>query len=298
MRRQLPPGVRPLRLISDDGVELSGYHRPGADRSVALVLGHGFTHSALRRRNRLIARRFARGGAGVLAVDFRGHGRSSGRATVGLEEYLDMDATVAAARALGYERVATVGFSMGGCVALQQAVLGAHRPDVVVSVSSPSHWYIRETMYMRRVHWFLEHPVGYRISSLIGVRLGKPWPYIPETPLELAGRIAPLPLLLVHGTSDRYFGAQHGAALHRAAGWGEFWIENGMDHAESGTTPQLVDRIESWIRTQLPVDSAPADTARPAESQRERSAHHPAGARAAGGRSGHSGPADRRVESR
>ncbi|MTD16107.1 alpha/beta fold hydrolase [Nakamurella sp. YIM 132087] len=247
-RAALPPSAEPLRLVTTDGVALAGVHLPAADRALAVVVGHGFTHSTGKPGTRRILRRLHRGGVGVLAVDFRGHGRSGGRSSVGRDEYLDLDAAVAAARQAGYRRVVTLGFSMGGSVALVHGARGSHLPDAVVSVSAPSRWFIRESVAMRRVHWLLEHPLGPGVGRVMGVRLSDPWPDVPDTPLELVAGIAPLPLLLVHGTADHYFGPAHGVALHRAAGHGELWLEPGMGHAESGASPDLIDRLLGWIR--------------------------------------------------
>ena len=70
---------------------------------------------------------------GVIAIDFRGHGRSGGRSTVGDREVLDVDAAARHARHLGYRRVGLIGFSMGGAVVVRHAgLLGG--VDAVVSV--------------------------------------------------------------------------------------------------------------------------------------------------------------------
>jgi len=80
-----------------------------------------------------------------VSFDFRGHGASGGSSTVGDAEVLDLDAAVAATREYGYQRVVTVGFSMGGAVAIRQAALRGVRtlspPDGVVTLSAVSRWY-------------------------------------------------------------------------------------------------------------------------------------------------------------
>ena len=239
-----------VQTITSDGVTLRGLHLPAATGDPVFVVGHGFTNSTGKPSTRRIIDRFGRFGA-VIALDFRGHGRSTGRGSVGRDEVLDLDAAVTLARAAGYGPVHLIGFSMGASVALRHAVLGLDRPDTVTSVSSPSRWYIRETQPMRRVHWLLESPLGPSVGRALGVRLGTPWPEIPQTPLEVIGRIAPTPLLLVHGTADHYFSPTHALALHAAAGHGELWIEDGMGHAESGSTPELIDRIAEWTLSRI-----------------------------------------------
>jgi pimeloyl-ACP methyl ester carboxylesterase len=240
--------VQHVCLQTADGVDLRGVHLPGPVGGPVFVIGHGFTNSIAKVSTRAVIDGFARFGA-VIALDFRGHGRSDGFGSVGRDEVLDLDAAVGFAGQQGYGRVHSVGFSMGASIALRHAALGARSVDTVIAVSSPSRWYIRETAPMRRVHWLLENPLGPVVGRLLGVRLGAPWPVIPQTPLEVIERIAPTPLLLVHGTADHYFSPEHAVALHGAsAQHAELWIEPGMGHAESATTPGLIDRMAGWTQ--------------------------------------------------
>ncbi|MGM1062572.1 alpha/beta hydrolase family protein [Saccharothrix sp. Mg75] len=214
---------------------------------LAFVVGHGFTNHVRKPFVSRVLRRLA-GHGGVVALDFRGHGRSGGASTVGGDEVHDLAAGVSLARELGYRRVVTVGFSMGASIALRHAGLHEDRPDAVAAVSAPSRWWVRETPAMRRVHWLLEQPHGRLAARALGVRLGAPWTTPPESPLEVVHRIAPTPLLIVHGEQDHYFGPAHAVALHRAAGGdAELWLEPGVRHAESAMTPALVDRIATWL---------------------------------------------------
>ena len=125
----------------------------------------------------------------MVAVDFRGHGRSGGRSTVGRDETFDLDAAVSWARSQGYGPVTVVGFSMGAAVALRQSALGAARPDAAVAVSAPSRWYMRESIPMRKVHWLLETPFGPMVGRSLGVRLGEPWFDLPASPVEAVADI-------------------------------------------------------------------------------------------------------------
>lgn len=259
-----PPIGHAVTTVTADRVVLSGVHLPSGGDEVsnglmsgsrtdrpggpAFVVAHGFTNATASPSTRRMITGLARYG-GVVSFDFRGHGRSGGATTVGRDEIVDLDAAVAFARGLGYRRVAVVGFSMGGAVAIRNAAAGAHPPDVLVSVSAPSRWYIRHTVPMRRVHWLLESPTARIAGRALGIRVGAPWEDVPPTPLELAGRVPPIPYLIVHGTQDHYFGIAEATALHAAAGpAATLWIEEGMGHAESGTSPDLLRRIAEWVR--------------------------------------------------
>ena len=250
------PGSRPVTVRTDDGVDLAGIVVPPVrpvplavgERPLTFVLAHGFTNSVARAPFRRMVGWLRRFGE-VRALDFRGHGRSGGASGVGGDpEVADVDAAVRAARVDGADAVITLGLSMGGGAALRKAALDRNRPDAVVSVSAVSRWYVRDTLPMRRVHWLLETTAGRRLASrLVRLRLDEPWLTPPPAPLAVVSRIAPTPLLLVHGDRDEYFPLEHFRTLAQAAGpAATAWIVPGFGHAESGATAPLVERIGRW----------------------------------------------------
>ncbi len=243
-----------IELYSGDGVHLRGAIWPAPPSSLAYVVAHGFTGSSASPHVRAICERLHSRGAAVLVLDFRGHGRSGGRTSIGVDEAHDLAAAVAYLRGLGHEVVAAVGFSMGASVVIRHAALEGGL-EAVVSVSGPGLWYERGTKAMRRVHLAAETRVGRRVAArLLRTRIADDgWTELPESPVELAGRIAPTPLLIVHGDADPYFPLRHARALHAAAPGSVLWEEAGMGHAESATTPELVDRIDAWVRRAVDV---------------------------------------------
>ena len=239
-----------VALTTSDGVRIVADYWAGS--GIAYAVAHGFTGSARRAEVRRICARLAATGAAVLAPDFRGHGRSGGYSTLGVREVRDLEAVVEFLRARGgHTAVAALGWSMGGSVVLRYAGLGGDA-DAVVSVSSPGHWWERGTKHMRQVHWAAETRAG-RLATrlLLRTRLSTGWTELPESPVEVIGGIAPRPVLIVHGDADHYFPVRHAEVLAAAAPNAEFWLEVGMGHAESGTTPELVDRLDSWARAKL-----------------------------------------------
>lgn len=126
---------------------------------------HGFTGNWREERVQKVIGRLVRFG-GVVAIDMRGHGRSGGASTVGKSEVLDVAAAVDWARALGYPRVVTAGFSMeassssGRPDSRPPASLDTGGVDGVVSVSAPAFWYYRGTRIMRIVHRLVETRSG------------------------------------------------------------------------------------------------------------------------------------------
>ena len=258
------PGSVTRTLRAADGIPIVAHHDPSTvspasaaspasavDGDLAVVVAHGFTGSWRRPPVRRVAAVLAAAGAGVVSLDFRGHGGSGGASTVGDAEVLDVEAAVGWARELGYTRVSTVGFSMGASVVVRHA--GLH-PGVaaVVAISGPSRWYYRGTPAMRRVHWVIERPLGRLVSRVaLRTRISRHgWTVVPEPPNVLAARIAPTPLLVVHGDADQYFPVEHAEALYAAAAEPkELWIEPGFGHAENAATPDLLARIATWLLT-------------------------------------------------
>src|SRR5215831_3328852 len=228
------PVLKTRTLVTDDGVPIEATHLP-KDRDLAIVLAHGFTlswqHGAVWR----VANRLNRS-AGVIAFDFRGHGRSGGLSTLGDRETRDLDVAVAYARELGYRRIAAVGFSMGASVVVRYAGLVGGL-DAAVSVSGPGRWYYRGTLPMRRVHWAVERRAGRLITrTWLKTRVSpNGWKPVPVSPAEAAAKVSPTPFLIVHGDRDEYFPVEHAHQLYAAArDPKELWVVPGFGHAERG----------------------------------------------------------------
>ena len=241
------PVVTATTLVTEDGVPINAVHLPGP-KDLAIIIAHGFTLSWQRPPVWRIADRFNQK-AGVIAFDFRGHGRSGGLSTLGDREIKDLDVAVGWARELGYQAIATVGFSMGASVVLRHAGLIGGL-DAVVSVSGPGQWYYRGTERMRWVHRAVEHRTGrYVTRRWLKTRISpEGWQLIPVPPAEAAAKIAPVPLLIVHGDQDHYFPPEHARQLYMAAREPkELWLLPGMGHAESACSQDLVDRIARWL---------------------------------------------------
>jgi pimeloyl-ACP methyl ester carboxylesterase len=239
---------RRVTLHTDDGVRLAAAHWDVGSREVGCVVAHGFTGSSRNPHVRRICAELVGAGIGLLAFDFRGHGRSGGFGTAGADEIHDVAAAVAWLRASGYRYVATLGWSMGGTAVLRHAGLGGDA-DAVVSVSAPGVWFERGTRAMRLVHWMFESRMGRLTARVLRRTRVSPegWVTLPEAPAEVAGAIAPRPLLIVHGDADRYFPIHHVDTLAAAAPNADVWVEPRMGHAEVATSPDLVARIARWV---------------------------------------------------
>ena len=71
-------------------------------------------------------------------------------------------------------------------------------------------------------------------------------------------RIAPTPLLIVHGDKDEFFPVDHAQQLFQAANDPkELWIVPGFGHAEAGADAALLDRIGGWVHDAVAMTASP-----------------------------------------
>ncbi len=241
-----------LSLVTSDGVRLAAARLEGpSDAFAVVVLVHGLVHSSrtpgIYRFAHLLAR-----STHVLVPELRGHGRSEGVCTLGVNEPLDVAAAVAAAK----ERwpglpVVTMGTSLGGAAVLLHA--GAYRGVAgVVAVSAPAWWAADETASTRRVQRAADTPAGRLVMArLLRTRMAVQCDKVPDA-RDLVAKIAPAFLLVVHEADDHYFGREHAETLYQ---WAEepkaLWLEEGTGHGTDLLTPSLAGRLVAELRQRV-----------------------------------------------
>jgi uncharacterized protein len=188
--------------------------------------------------HRLLARRLA-GVADVLTMDVRGHGDSGGAFSFGVREPDDLAALTLALRP-EYARVGGLGFSFGGFHTLVAAA--RHQCfDAVAAVAAPHRLWILDHNFLTTGLWRCV-PLMLRRQRRF-TRLGLP-PRGRPIASRLVDRIAPRPLLVVHGTDDWLISPSHARRIHAAAGEPKelLLIERGL-HGEN----MLLDEPEPLL---------------------------------------------------
>jgi pimeloyl-ACP methyl ester carboxylesterase len=235
--------AEPFSVTTSDGVALAGARVGTA--GPAIVLCHGFGGWHGKPRYALLAEWLSRAFT-VHVFDFRGHGRSGGISTFGALEIHDIDAVAGFARGAGHEPVATLGASMGGIAVVRHAAL-VGGIDAVVAVSTPARWDGHRSAAVRRMAWLTGTARGRRLAKLMGIRLPAQW-IRPEAPVEVVGKIAPTPVLLVHSRDDHFFDEEEAWRLYREAGHPKhLWLADRFGHAEDGFTPGFAERVERFL---------------------------------------------------
>jgi fermentation-respiration switch protein FrsA (DUF1100 family) len=201
-----------VRIPTTHGLTLGAWYVPAAqptDRAVALFHGHTADRSQL-----LPYARFLSGQFNCLLVDFRNSGDSEGdRSSMGHFEADDVEAAVDWLRARGNRRIGGLGVSMGGAALVRAA---ARNPLIAAVVTDGTFDRLAHVVAQRaRVrHYPLPGLVARAIVAEAGRRLGAP---LTPDPVALVGRIAPRPVLIVHGERDATSAIANGHRLFAAA---------------------------------------------------------------------------------
>jgi pimeloyl-ACP methyl ester carboxylesterase len=245
--------ARRFNVMTDDGVRIAGTRLgPPETGPPAIVMAHGLMGWHAKPRFARFATELARWFT-PYALDLRGHGRSGGVSDFGGAEINDVDAVVRLARRSGHDRVVTFGVSMGAIAVLRHGGL-LDGVDGVVAVSSLASWDWHDgarPFARRRMARRIESPGGQAMLRVLGVRLPDAWDR-PESPEEVIGKIAPTPVLIVHGTDDHLFSEDHARRLYEAAGDPKrLMLATGFGHAEDGLTSAFARRLATAVRDLL-----------------------------------------------
>jgi len=245
----------PFEVKTDDGVRLVGTRVGDAEPArPALVFAHGLMGSHRKPRFAAFAERLAEGFT-VFAPDLRGHGASGGISDFGGAEIWDIEAVVQRARDEGHACVVTAGTSVGGIAVIRHAAL-VGGVDEVVAISSLAYWDWHGGAHpsaRRAFHARVGTAPGRAALRAWGVRLPEEWD-APESPEEVVGKIAPTPLVIVHGRDDQLFGVDHAERLYEAAGEPKhLMIGDRFGHAEDGLTTGFAGRLTTIVLEGLPA---------------------------------------------
>lgn len=213
---------------SADGLRLRGWLIPQERSRAAVIVLHGHGGN---KDSSLPPAAFLHPSFTVLCYDARGHGESEGdRTSLGYQERLDVQGAVAFLRGRGYGPIGALGLSMGAATAI---IAAAHQPEIAAVVADCPFATLRSPLgaAIRQRGYPLAPVLATLVQCAAALRLGcRPGDL---DPVRFVGRIAPRPLLLIHGADDDLIPVHNAYALYAAAGEPkELWIVPGARHAE------------------------------------------------------------------
>lgn len=201
-----------------------------------------------------------RAGHNILAFEYYGHGAVVGKPiTLGYREINDFLGAVAYAKQRAPQtRLGAVGYSMGAAIAIMAA---ARAPEIEAIVAdspfathkSPIEFAVRRTLHLPFIlfEWMTDTILwwraGYRSNQV--------------EPLRDIGRIAPRPVMIIHGLKDSIVNPNDAPLLYKAAGNPkELWLIPGADHCGAYFEDRVayVEKLTKFFdqylkKTRLPI---------------------------------------------
>jgi len=247
-------------VTAQDGVTISCDAYQGEGRDTALVICPGFFQSketaTFQRMSRALAVHWD-----VLAMDFRGHGRSGGLYTFSALERADLEAVLRWVQGR-YRGVGILSFSLGAAIAINTVSRHHGVVQSLIAVSAPSAFEDIEFKFwtpeaMRTGLTGLEPGAGCRPSNPLMKK---------DRPLDTVRHLGNTPLLFIHGTHDVIVDVQHSHRLHAAAAEPKrLEIIEGGSHAEAlfrDDPTRFLSLVETWVAKTLGGARTPADPGR------------------------------------
>jgi fermentation-respiration switch protein FrsA (DUF1100 family) len=246
--RGLRPNLPALLLSPEDvifetadQVRLHGwYFRAQEPRGSILVL-HGNAENLSTHVNSVLW--MVLEGFNVFIIDYRGYGRSEGSPSVA---GIHRDADAALAKLLELpgvdrERVAILGQSLGGGVAVYTAAISSNRKYLRAVIIEGAFSSYRRIAREKLGQFFLTWPFQYPLSFLVGDG------YRAE---RWIAKVSPIPILILHGERDDVVPFHHGQRLYAAAREPKLFIETGpKGHVRSFADESVRYAVVSFLQS-------------------------------------------------
>ena len=208
-----------VQLVTRDGIELAAWYTPTKNGALILV-AHGHSETRLPVQYAM----YARNGYGVLAWDFRAHGKSGGElSTIGFLEALDVEAALEyGLKQENVEHIGAWGASMGGAAVIEAASRRNEIEAVVIdsafaTLEDELNWRVTNDIFLPFVRLFAELETGLRLNKL--------------RPVDRIKTISPRPIMIIQGEADRVIPQDSAQRLYDAADEPRYiWTEAGVDH--------------------------------------------------------------------
>ena len=228
---------------------------------VCIVPGAGDTKTSFKW---LLVAALLRRGITVLTIDPPGHGEYRQRPMV----YPDCLSTIPAAVAFlrnqpEIERVGVIGISLGGALAIN-ALAEKAEADALVVVATPVELEYRRKMFYRELWQTYRSPILELMQETTAKQMREAWNsggYVsPHTTTQLfnllrpamnAGRLGPMPVLLVYSTHDSVAPPRHGLQLKRAIPQADFLEVKKASHVVLTLMPTVNQQIAGWLAGNL-----------------------------------------------
>jgi pimeloyl-ACP methyl ester carboxylesterase len=237
-------------IRSPDGFRLHGWLlHPNRDPLGTIVYFHGNAENISTHVSSVLW--LVHAGYQILAVDYRGYGRSEGKPDMpGV--HLDALATLDAAfdRAdIDPDKVAVLGQSLGGAIAIYAVATSRHKSRVrlLIADSAPAGYrrIAREKLAALILTWPLQYPLSLTVDDTYSAE-------------RWIGQVAPVPVLILHGGLDNVVPESHAKILHDLAHEPKgIWIVRDAGHIQAFSNAELREHLLSLLSDVMQGRSLP-----------------------------------------
>jgi uncharacterized protein len=233
-------------LTALNGAQVAGWYAPSRNRAaIVITSGTNSDRSSMLDEIRILSE----AGFGVLAIDWPGAGRSEGPVCWGDAERKALLAAVDWLSNLpdvDPNRIGGLGFSMGGYMMAQISAIEP-RIQAVVLEAAPTDFAEYTDLGHRK--WGVVSQWGAKLGLLAScIDLTEP------QPIQVVGKIAPRPLLVVGGNKDQVIPPTMTQALFGAANQPKWlWLVQGAGHGGYATADvvgyrlRLTEFFKKWL---------------------------------------------------
>ena len=231
-----------IEFESEDGVKLNAWYFRAKGKSFGKIIHfHGNAQNLA--NHSFFLRNAPLRGFDYFIFDYRGYGNSAGTPTpIGLIK--DGKAAIRWVSKKNPELpLIVVGQSLGGAVAMQTLLeLNGEVPvkQIVIDSSFTSYRSVARNMMMKNWFTWILHPIAWLIvdnSSAPGVNIKK---------------LAPVSLLVVHGTNDGTIDYKFGEQIYQLAGDPkDFWTIPSGQHTDFLYKKEWEDKFYSYLKDKL-----------------------------------------------
>lgn len=236
-----------VHFTSKDGTQLNGWFIPAIGPAKGTVI-HFHGNAENMTNHYFFVYWLPKEGFNLFVFDYRGYGASSGKPdrTGMVEDSIAAINYIRQRPDVNPHRILVFGQSLGGAIALAAVAQDSKegiRAVVVESAFASYRSIAREKLAAIWITWPFQWPLAWLLISDA------------QSPLPVIKKIAPVPLLVIHGDDDRTVPYKQGQLIYQEASPPkEFWTVTGGHHTEAFTRyakeyrPKLVNFFEAQLK--------------------------------------------------